>query len=169
MRRARADWPRPARRASLSAGLSLYALYWVLFIVQPQIYRVSFLLIALVLTFLLFPATARGRGGRRRAARSTGCSIAASLVALRLAARRLRRSSSTAPPTRLPIDLALGAVAILLVLEATRRTVGWILPATAVGVPRSTRWLGPCVRPHRAWRCIAHRGYGSTGWSARST
>ena len=39
----------------LSVGLSLYALYWVLFIVQPQIYRVSFLLVALVLTFLLFP------------------------------------------------------------------------------------------------------------------
>src|SRR5688500_19264584 len=45
----------------LAIGLSLYAIYWVLFIVQPQVYRVSFLLIALVLTFLLFPARARGR------------------------------------------------------------------------------------------------------------
>ena len=39
----------------LCVTLSAYALYWVLFIVQPQVYRVSFLLIALVLTFLLFP------------------------------------------------------------------------------------------------------------------
>ena len=50
----------PGRLASaLALGLSLYALYWVLFIVQPQVYRVSFLLIALVLTFLCYP-------GRRR-------------------------------------------------------------------------------------------------------
>ena len=40
----------------LAAGLSCYALYWVVGIVQPQIYRVSFLLITLVLTFLVFPA-----------------------------------------------------------------------------------------------------------------
>ena len=44
---------------ALAIGLSLYALYWVLFIVQPQVYRVSFLLIALILTFLLFPAFAK--------------------------------------------------------------------------------------------------------------
>ena len=46
-----------ARRltTTLAVGLSLYAVYWVLFIVQPQIYRVSFLLVALVLTFLRFP------------------------------------------------------------------------------------------------------------------
>ena len=36
------------RAASLlAAGLAAYAIYWVLFIVQPQVYRVSFLLIAL--------------------------------------------------------------------------------------------------------------------------
>ena len=40
----------------LAIGLSLYSLYWVLFIVQPQVYRVSFLLVALVLIFILFPA-----------------------------------------------------------------------------------------------------------------
>ena len=72
MRRARGSG-RPAAPQLLSAGpRRLYALYWVLFIVQPQIYRVSFLLIALVLTFLLFPAPARpGAHARRR--RSTGC------------------------------------------------------------------------------------------------
>ena len=39
-----------------SIGLSLYSLYWVLFVVQPQVYRISFLLVALVLCFLVFPA-----------------------------------------------------------------------------------------------------------------
>src|SRR4026209_104816 len=47
----------------LAISLSLYALYWVVAIVQPQIYRVSFLLLALVLSFLHFPAVQRsGRG-----------------------------------------------------------------------------------------------------------
>ena len=40
---------------TLAMGLSLYALYWVVGIIQPQIYRVSFLLITLVLIFLIFP------------------------------------------------------------------------------------------------------------------
>ena len=57
-------WPKRIADA-LSIGLSLYALYWVLFIVQPQVYRVSFLLVALVLTFLLYPAAARGPTGVR--------------------------------------------------------------------------------------------------------
>ncbi|MCY4600894.1 MAG: hypothetical protein OXF27_13355, partial [Acidobacteria bacterium] len=48
--------------AVLTAGVSLYALYWVIGIVQPQIYRVSFLLLVLVATFLLYPARARARG-----------------------------------------------------------------------------------------------------------
>ena len=36
----------------LATGLALYALYWVVGIVQPLIYRASFLLIVLVLSFL---------------------------------------------------------------------------------------------------------------------
>ena len=53
----------------LAVGLSLYALYWVVAIVQPQIYRVSFLLLALVLSFLLFPAVKGSRGRASRVAR----------------------------------------------------------------------------------------------------
>ena len=54
------------RAASLlAAGLAAYAIYWVLFIVQPQVYRVSFLLIALVLTLLRYPATAALRRSDR--------------------------------------------------------------------------------------------------------
>ena len=57
---------------ALALGLSLYALYWVVFIVQPQIYRVSFLLVALGLIFLLFPARPGPRTHPRRRC-STGC------------------------------------------------------------------------------------------------
>jgi len=38
----------------LAIGLSLYALYWVVGIVQPLIYRASFLLIVLVLSFMFY-------------------------------------------------------------------------------------------------------------------
>ena len=52
--------PRSSRR---SRGIRDH---WVLFIVQPQVYRVSFLLIAVILTLLRYPAVARlrlsGRG-----------------------------------------------------------------------------------------------------------
>ena len=47
---------------TLAAGLSLYALYAVVAIVQPQVYRVSFLLISLVLTFILYPTLPAWRG-----------------------------------------------------------------------------------------------------------
>ena len=139
--------------AALSIGLSLYALYWVLFVVQPQIYRVSFLLIALVLCFLLVPAR------RRSAARITAVDYAlaaAAVVALGwpivdFGAFVYRAANPAA------IDLALGSLAVVLVLEATRRSVGWILPATAI-LFIAYGWLGPHLDAV-GLSLFAHRGY----------
>jgi TRAP transporter 4TM/12TM fusion protein len=117
-------------------GLSLYAFYWVLFIVQPQIYRVSFLLVALVLTFLLFPLR---RGDLRGVSVFDWTLIAAAIVALSW-----------------PI-VDLGAVAILLVLEATRRAVGWILPVTAA-IFLVYAYAGPQF-DRLGLPLLAHRGY----------
>jgi len=48
----------PAQLATvLATGLALYSLYWVVGIVQPLVYRASFLLIVLVLSFLLYPGS----------------------------------------------------------------------------------------------------------------
>src|SRR5688500_10188183 len=116
----------PARRLTgwtarladaLAVGLSLYALYWVLFIVQPQIYRVSFLLAALIAIFLLFP---RRRGSGEGVSSFDWLLVAASLAALSwpivdFGAFVYR----AADPLR--VDLVLGGLTILLVLEATRR------------------------------------------------
>jgi TRAP transporter 4TM/12TM fusion protein len=143
-----------ALSAGLSVGLSLYAFYWVLFIVQPQVYRVSFLLIALVLTFLLFPL-------RRRDLRGVSVFdwllVAATIIAFGWPlvdfSTFIYRATD---PTR--ADVLLGAVAILLVLEATRRAIGWILPATAIGF-LTYAWAGPWFD----WiglPLLAHRGYG---------
>jgi len=138
---------------TLAIGLSLYALYWVLYIVQPQVYRVSFLLVALVLTFLLFP---RRRGSGARVSPLDWMLIGASVMALSWPIADFSAFVYRAADPR-PIDLALGTITILLVLEATRRAVGWILPATAAAFlvyahagPQFDR-LGMAL--------LAHRGY----------
>jgi TRAP-type uncharacterized transport system fused permease subunit len=62
----------------LAVGLSIFALYWVVAVVEPQIYRVSFLLIALVLTFLLYP----GRRGQQKVHPLDWLLIGLTLIAL---------------------------------------------------------------------------------------
>jgi TRAP transporter 4TM/12TM fusion protein len=140
--------------SALAIGLSLYSLYWVLFIVQPQVYRISFLLVALVLTFLYFPGTRRFDSP---VSALDWCLVAATIVALGWPLidfdRFVYRAAS---PWR--IDVALGALTVVLALEATRRTVGWILPVTAVAFLLYA-WLGP-VFDWVGLPLLAHRGYG---------
>ncbi len=144
----------PARTAGvLAVGLSLYALYWVLFIVQPQIYRVSFLLVALLLTFLLFP---RRRGSGDRTSWLDWGLMAASIAALSWPIVDFGAFVYRAADPR-PIDLALGGAAILLVLEATRRAVGWILPVTAASF-LVYGYAGPAF-DRIGLPLLAHRGY----------
>jgi TRAP transporter 4TM/12TM fusion protein len=146
--------------AVMAAALSGYSLYWVLFIVQPQVYRVSFLLIALILTFLLFPAVAKATAGKpaeRRVPAIDWLLIGLSVVAfgwpLADFARFVYRAAE--PSTT---DVVLGIAAIALVLEATRRAVGWILPATAAAfLVYGT--FGP-VFDEIGLGILAHRGYG---------
>jgi len=152
----------PARRldgfagrlaAVLAIGLSTYALYWVIFVVQPQIYRPSFLLISLVLSFLLFP---RVRGSR--AGVSTVDWVLAALAVVTLGWPLLDFNAivyrATEPQA---IDVVLGGTLILLVLEATRRAVGWILPVTAlgfIGYALAGPWFDDI-----GLSLLAHRGY----------
>lgn len=152
----------PARRlqggagrlaSALAVGLSLYALYWVLFVVQPQVYRISFLLVSLVLCFLLFPRS-------RRSAPEVGALdwllIAASAAALSWPLIDFDAFIYRAADPK-AVDLVLGTVTVLLVLEATRRTVGWILPVTAA-VFLLYGWLGPQLDTV-GLPMLAHRGY----------
>ena len=139
--------------AVLAAGLSLYAIYWVLFIVQPQVYRVSFLLLALILIFLSYSYT-----GRRDTKPNVvdWVLIAAAVGALMWPLVDFDRFIYRAADP-LPIDVALGAVTIALVLEAARRTVGWILPFTAV-MFLLYGWAGPAF-DRIGLTMLAHRGY----------
>jgi TRAP transporter 4TM/12TM fusion protein len=139
--------------AGLAVGLSVYALYWVLFIVQPQVYRVSFLLIAIVLTFLLFP---RVRGGQAGVTPLDWTLIAVSIAAFAWPLVDFSAFIYRAADPR-PIDVLLGTVVVGVVLEATRRTVGPILPVTAI-VFLIYGWCGP-VLDRVGLPLLAHRGY----------
>jgi TRAP transporter 4TM/12TM fusion protein len=167
----------PARRVAraLAAALSLYGLYWVVAIIDAQVYRTSFLLLVLVLTFL------EAGSGRRKAGsdNDTACCMlrAASCSASRLPfpASRLdwflavlaivalgwplvdHAAFPYRAATPTTIDLVLGVVTILLVLEATRRTAGWILPVTAA-LFILYAYLGPLF-DLVGLSAIAHRGY----------
>ena len=139
----------------LCFGLAVYALYWVIGIVDPQIYRVSFLLIALAATFLVYPFAAGGRSAWARNA-VDGLCIALAVAALTwpivdFDAFVLRAATPTT------LDLVLGAIATLLVLEATRRTTGWILPVTAA-IFLAYAYFGALL-DQVGLSLIAHRGY----------
>lgn len=104
---------------------------------------------ALALTFVLFPA------GRARSARP-------SLVDLGLAAAGVAGSAyvvvnyerlTLQPGESTTLDLVLGGLMVLLVLEAARRTIGPIMPAMAL-VTILYAWSGPYLPG--PWR---HRGF----------
>ncbi len=139
--------------AGLAIGVSVYALYWVIGIIQPQIYRVTFLMMTLTLSFLLFPGS---RASRARVSVGDWLLLGTTVVALAWPIVDFGEFVyRAATPTRL--DIVLGVVTIGLVLEATRRTVGWILPVTALGF-LLYGYLGPLLGLV-GLSLVAHRGY----------
>jgi TRAP transporter 4TM/12TM fusion protein len=130
----------------LAFGLAAYALYWVVGLVDPQIYRVSFLLVALVLTFLVYPS--------RAPADSLWILLSVAALAWPIADFGAFVFRAATPTT---LDLVLGVVTIAAVLEATRRTTGWILPVTALAFLAYAA-LGPAL-DRIGLSLVAHRGY----------
>jgi TRAP transporter 4TM/12TM fusion protein len=153
---------KPARRLSglpkllvsaAGVALSCYAIWWVLD-PQPALrYRMTFLAVALAMTFLVYrpwprrrearPEEAAGDGGpagggdpdQGRPADNPGVlDWALALAAAAVIAWPLFEFDEfvrrAVRPT--PTDVALGVAAVVLVLEATRRTVGWVLPAVCL-------------------------------------
>ena len=162
---------RPGRRlagapglvaALAGAGLSCYALYWVLNPVTAQFYRTSFLAVVLALTFLVYRGWGRPperERGQPRPVERPGVSdwLLAVLAVVALGYTLVtfdefvRRSVE---PNAL--DLIFGVTTIVLVLEATRRTVGWILPGICL-LFLAYAYFGSEIPPSLE---IGHRGYG---------
>ena len=144
--------------AAIAVLLSVYALYAARTTITTQVYRTSFLGIALALTFLMYPW--RRGASRRITVLDIVLAVAALVVSfypltlrfgwfpLGLDADFVRRA---ARPTDL--DVWMGTIAVLLILEATRRTVGWILPAFAAGLLAYGHWgyLLPGQWGHRGY------------------
>jgi TRAP transporter 4TM/12TM fusion protein len=118
-----------------AVAVSLYALLWVVRPQPAQPYRTTFLAVTLAMTLLAYRPLTRGRAASEEVteggdnpgpldwalAALAVVSLVYPLLVFDDFARRVVR------PTGL--DVLLGVVATLLVLEATRRTVGWVLPA----------------------------------------
>ncbi|MGH7395861.1 MAG: TRAP transporter permease, partial [Candidatus Methylomirabilales bacterium] len=134
-----------------AVAMSVLFLYWAWGTVTTQILRLVFLVFTLVLSFLLYPA--RRKTGLGRVAWSDWLLVGASLLAVGYALWDFEEFIYRAAlPTTW--DQLFGALTILLVLEATRRTTGWILPAVAV-VFLAYAGLGAWLPP--PW---THQGYG---------
>lgn len=149
--------------------LALLAVYWVVGIVEPLRYRALFLLVALAVTFLdtsdsplAEESHAAGKShatGDSRGAWRARTGVALALLAvlafgwpvLDIAAFPYRAATPSAT------DLMLGTLGVALVLEATRRTAGWILPATAI-LFIVYAWAGPMLELI-GLDALAHRGY----------
>jgi TRAP transporter 4TM/12TM fusion protein len=111
----------------LAVALSVYALYWTQYNITTIVYRASFLLIALVLTFLVYPLTKKGR--KKVPFYDVILAVLAGVTLGYLILNYQQAIRRAATPN--VWDMIMGVGLILLVLEATRRAVGWILPVTA--------------------------------------
>ena len=147
----------------LAFVLAAYALYWAVAYVETHSYRISFLLLVLLITFL---SRSRGEGPSETTGPTTrriGPTIAidAALIVLSLVALLWPFVDLDAfvhrAATPTTTDVVLGIVTIGLVLEATRRTSGWVLPITAL-MFLAYGYYGPLL-DRVGLDLIAHRGY----------
>ncbi len=97
-------------------------------ITTPQIYVMLFLSAILVLTFLLYPATVRSI----RRVTPVDFSLATASVAITAYVLMNFEEVIYRVNTPKPQDVVFGGVALLLVMEAARRTIGWHLPVLAI-------------------------------------
>jgi len=144
----------PRGKVSLVLGFALaaYALYWVVGIVDPHVYRVTFLLVALVLTIVAHPS-----GPTRMHALWDGLWIVLAVAAFTWPLGDIDAFVNRAATPSI-IDVTAGCVALVVVLEATRRTTGWVLPITAL-LFLAYAVAGPLL-DRVGLDLIAHRGYG---------
>ena len=148
----------------LAFALAAYALYWAVGYVETHLYRISFLLLVLLITFLSGRSERTGPTGESTGpSKRTGPAIAidAGLILLSLVALLWPLVDLDAfvhrAATPMTTDVVLGMITIALVLEATRRTSGWVLPITAL-VFLVYGYYGPLL-DRVGLDLIAHRGY----------
>jgi TRAP transporter 4TM/12TM fusion protein len=135
--------------AALAVVMSLFHLYSAYAIVPTQLLRMIHVGFVLFLTFLLFPVARRLRN---RVCWWDWIGIVLGLVVIGygLAGGDDFTDRNTIPNNW---DMAFGVILVVLVLEATRRTTGWIMPAVCLAFI-AYAMAGPCLPA--PW---THRGY----------
>jgi TRAP transporter 4TM/12TM fusion protein len=113
---------------SVAVLVSLFHLYAAYKIVPAHVLRPTHVACVLFLTFLLFPMAKRFRNRIRWWDWLLAFSSGAVVVYILLQGEEFG-DRAIAPE---PMDYAVGVVLIVLLLEATRRSTGWIMPAVAV-------------------------------------
>ncbi|MBL8834965.1 MAG: TRAP transporter permease [Alphaproteobacteria bacterium] len=119
--------------AATGAAMSLYHM-WVIAFAPPEalIFRGTHLLFAMALTFLIYPF-ARKRGGEHPGLVDwamlalSGVVIGYLFWNYRYIVDRIIYIDQLEP-----VDLVVGVLGVVLVLEATRRVIDWALPVTAI-------------------------------------
>jgi TRAP transporter 4TM/12TM fusion protein len=141
----------------LGFALAVYALYWAVAYVETHLYRISFLLLVLLITFLSRDFNGEGGSKRTRPTMAVDAGlIALSLIALLWPLVDLDGFVHRAA-TPMTTDIVLGIIAIAVILEATRRTSGWVLPITALAF-LAYGYYGALL-DRVGLDLIAHRGY----------
>ncbi|MEM4406645.1 MAG: TRAP transporter permease [Candidatus Methanomethylicaceae archaeon] len=137
--------------SGLAVALTLFQLYTGIFGAFPDLIQrsihVSFII---VLTFLFYPATSRSP--RHRFSLVDFVAMILGVVVCTYAALNYDRIM-TNPGVSSDVDLILGIIATLLVLEMTRRVLTWVLPFIAV-LTILYAYLGPYLPD-----ALAHRGF----------
>jgi TRAP transporter 4TM/12TM fusion protein len=112
----------------VAVAMTLFHLYAAYDIVRAQVLRPVHVGFALFLIYLIFPAAPRFRN------RLQIWDVVAALVSVATVWYLIAGGEDLADRSTLPnqTDVIMGIVFILLVLEAARRSTGWIMPAVAV-------------------------------------
>lgn len=115
--------------SAVAVAMSVFHLYTAYAIVPTQILRTTHVAWVLFLVFLLYPATIRYRN------RVMYWDWIAAIAPIAVAAYVIVGGDNFTDRNTLPNnwDLAMGLVLVFLVLEAMRRTTGWIMPVIVLG------------------------------------
>jgi TRAP transporter 4TM/12TM fusion protein len=134
----------------IAVAMSLFHLYAAYEIVPTQELRYTHVAFVLLLAFLVFPAAARFRDRIRWWDAIAGLTCVGILVYAIAGGEEFTDRATT--PNHL--DVILGVMFIVLLIEATRRTIGPIVPVIAL-LFIAYAWAGPWLPA--PWN---HRGYG---------
>ena len=135
--------------ATVAVVMSLFHLYTAYYIVRPEHLRATHVAFVLFLTFLIFPVARRFRH------RVMWWDWALAAAGIATAVYLIAGGDDFFDRSILPNDwdIALGVLLIVLVLEAMRRTTGWILPVVT-GCFLAYAFFGPYLPA--PW---THKGY----------